>query len=111
MSDSNDLRSLIEKVFVFVDDQIAVFVHWDNANRCTFFLGKLLPGNDVRMLFHLADDDLVTFANEFSPIRKCDKIDALGRPADKDTFLRLARIYEAFYFFTRGFVCRCRMLR
>ncbi len=61
-------------------------------------------------MLHLRNQNLVPLADKFAAIRICDQIYALGRAADKDTFLGLFGINKALQFFARRLVRSRRLL-
>ena len=69
-----------------------------------------LPGDDVRVVLHGRNDDLVACADELAPVAMHHEIDAFGGAADKDALLRLAGIDEALHLLARAFVSGGRFL-
>ena len=111
MRDGNHLCPFVQKIFVFVNDKLTAFIQRNHTDLCTALLGRHLPRNDIRMMLHSTDDDLIALIDKLTPVRRCDQIDALGRTTNKDTFRNLAGINKSLYLFTRGFIGCCRVLR
>src|SRR3954447_19076293 len=111
MGNGYHLCPLIQHVLVFVDDQLAPVVHRYHTDDCPTLIRQDLPRNDVRVVFHLADEYLVTLADEFATIRICDEIYALGGPADEYALFGFAGVDKAFYLFAGRLVGGSRVLR
>ena len=62
------------------------------------------------MVLHRRDDDLVARADELASIAMHHQIDAFGGAANKNAFLRLARVDESLHLLARAFVGRRRLL-
>ena len=76
----------------------------DESEDCTGSVGEELPGNDVRMVFHLGEDDLIAFADECITPGIGDEVDGFGRIAGKDDVLCIAGAHEAGNLFASIFV-------
>ena len=99
MRDGDHFGPLVQQVFVLVDDELAALVHRDDADLRTAFLRRDLPRNDVGMVLHLRDQDLVAFFDETFAVSMRDEVDALGAAADEDAAIDVRRVDEAFYLF------------
>ena len=104
MHDSYQLRPLVQKPVVLVEQQLARIVHRNHAQARALFFAEHLPGHDVGVMLHRGDDDLVAGADELASIAVHHEIDSFGRAAHKDALTHVTRVDEAFHFFTRAFV-------
>ena len=104
MRDGDEFRSLVQQSVVFVQHQFAGVVHRNHAQRRALFFAQHLPGNDVGVMLHRRDDDLVAGADELAAVAVHHQVDAFGRAANKDALLRVARVDESFHLLARAFV-------
>ncbi len=100
----DELRSFVKEIFIFINDQLAAFVHRDDANSRTLCFSHHLPWNDIRMMFHLTKYDFIARAKEFSSVTMRYEIDRFGCSANENTLLRFFCIDKFAYFFACGFV-------
>ncbi|VEB60129.1 Uncharacterised protein [Salmonella enterica subsp. enterica] len=61
-------------------------MQWDHAQFSAFALAQHLPGNDVGVMLHLADDNVIPGANIFRSPTVGDKVNALRRTAHEHQF-------------------------
>ena len=74
----------------------------DPQQRAAAFAGEL-PRHDVRVVFHLADEDFVARAEALT-VARSDEIDRLGGAAHEDDFLAPRGMDELPHLVARGFV-------
>ncbi len=95
MRDRDDLRLRPEQLRVFVDQNLSVIVHRNDAQPGAAFRGNLLPGHDVRVMLQPADDDLVTGREMRTPPALRHQVDGLGRAAHEDDFVGRSRAQKS----------------
>ena len=66
-----------------------------NADHGPGALGQLLPRNEIRVMLHQAEHDLIPAANVGVAPASRDKIDSLGRAMREDHLLAARRIDES----------------
>ena len=79
-----------EEPFVFVEQQLATVVHRDDAKLDALAHLQQLPGDDVAVVLHGGDDDLVALAEEGFAEAGGKQVDALRGAAGEDDFVRQA---------------------
>src|ERR1051325_2217989 len=108
--DRYQLRSRVQQSVVLVEYQLARIIHRDHSQPRAFFFTQHLPGNNVGVMFHGGNDDLVTFANELATVTMHHEIDAFSRASNEDAFTRLTRIDKPFDLFSCALVSSGRSL-
>ncbi len=96
--------ALVEELLVLLEDQFAVVVHRDHPQAGAGLPADELPGDDVGVVLHLRDEDLVPLAQPGAAPALGDQIDGLGRPAHEDDFARAGGVEEALDLTARSFV-------
>src|SRR5881394_851772 len=104
MGHRHQLRALIEQRLVLIHQQLAGIIDWNHAQPGALLFAEHLPRDDVRVVLHGRDDDLIAGANELATITMHDEIDAFGSAAHEDTFLYVARVDEALHLFARSLI-------
>ena len=104
MGEGEQLHFRCEQVVEPVERQPALGVDGDEAQFQVEPLGEELPGDEIRVVLHFGEQDHVARAQELSAPRLRDKVDALGRPAREDDFLRQRRAEIAGDLRARGLV-------
>ncbi len=107
---SNQLRALVQQTVVLIDQQLARIVHRNHAQARALLFAQHLPGNDVRVMLHRRDDDLVALADELAAVAVHHEVDAFCGAAHKNTFAHVARVDKAFDLFASAFVSGGRFL-
>jgi hypothetical protein len=92
--DGDHLDALVEHPRELFDQQLAVVVDLDHAQLRPLLFAEHLPRDDVRVVLHRGDDDLVAFVDEFAAVTLRDEVDAFGRAARVNDLVRLGRVYE-----------------
>ena len=103
MGDRNQFGALAQKLGESVHAELALVGHRRDAQHHAQFVAQELPGDDVGMMLHLRQDDLVARLQELPAPRGGDKVDRFGRVAGKDDLAGLARIQEGADLLARGF--------
>ena len=106
MGDSNELCALIQQRVISIKQQLAGIVHRYDAQQCALLFTEHLPGDDVRVMFHRRDNDLVAGADELTTIAVHYEVDALGGAAHKDAFFCIARVQETLHLLARSLISR-----
>src|ERR1043166_3918876 len=110
VADADELRALAEERVELVEQEFARVVHRDDPEARALLLAEHLPGDEVRVVLHLGDDDLVTLSDELAPVAVHDEVDGLGDAAHEDALARLARVQEPSRLLARALVGRGRLL-
>lgn len=100
-----------EEPFVFVEQQLATVVHRDDAKLDALAHLQQLPGDDVAVVLHGGDDDLVALAEEGFAEAGGEQVDALRGTAGEDDFVGAAGVDEATDSLAAGFVEFSSLLR
>src|SRR5262249_18525979 len=111
VSYSHDLCSGIDQLLEFIEQQFAAIVNWRHSQACALLLTNYLPRDDIRMMLHGGDEDLVPSPNVSTPIGLGDQVDSLSRTTNKDDLFRSRRVYELLHGFARCFMLFGCMLR
>src|SRR4029077_2512506 len=77
----DQLRLRSKQLFKFVQQKLARIVDWANSQIRTLLLAKNLPGDDIGMMLHGGDDDLVAAPNVGASPRLGHEVDTLGGSA------------------------------
>ena len=93
-----------KQLFVLVEQHLARVIDRRNAQPRALFRAQHLPGNDVGVMLHPGDDNLIVLLNVLASPTLRDKIDGLGRSAHKDDLARGAGIQKAARLFASRFV-------
>src|SRR4030095_4146889 len=72
-----------------------VVVERDHLESCAYLLTQDLPGDNIRVVLHGGDDNLIAPREERSAVALCDQINGLGRPADEDDLTRISSVEES----------------
>ena len=104
MHDAHQLGTLREEFLVFIQKQLALVVHGDYLNGNALLGGLQLPGNDVAMVLHGGDDDLIARLHLTFGKRRGQKVDAFGRTTGKDDFGRATGVDETAHRLARSLV-------
>src|SRR5581483_5542738 len=65
-------------------------VERDNLESCAYLLTQNLPRDNIRVMLHGGDDNLIASSEERPAVALCDQINGLGRPADEDDLASLS---------------------
>ena len=101
VGDGNHLGAIIQEALEFIHEQFPAVVHGNDAEDGPGLLAGHLPGNDIGMMFHGREDDLVAGGEEFAAVTGGDQIDALGGAASEDDLAGFGGVDEAGDFFPR----------
>ena len=109
--DANDFRPLAEELFVLVHTEPTVVGDRHHTQADALSCLKKLPRDDVAVVLHLAEDDLVALLHKSLSEAGCHEVDALGSAAREDNLTGAAGIQETAYRFARCLVQICCLLR
>ena len=84
-----------------VEHELALVGERDHPEVGARALGDVLPGNEVRVVLELGDEDDVTRAEVGEPPRIGDEVDALGRVANEDHLPRSRRVEKGAHLLAR----------
>src|SRR5581483_7617354 len=102
VSDSDDLCARANQFLELVQQQLALIVDRDDAQLRALLLAQNLPGNDVRVVLHRADEHLVACTDVCASVGLSYEIDSLGCSTDENQFFHSRSIDEL----PRRFPCR-----
>ena len=91
MDKGDDFRARTELARKVFEIYLARWSDVDHDNKRASLLRRLLPGNNIGVVFHAGEQDLITRFQPAlgQPVRH--QIDPLGRPAHKDNIARRRR--------------------
>ncbi len=84
-----------------LEPQLALVVERDHPESSTRALGDVLPGDEVRVMLELADDDEVARPEPDEAPGVRDEVDPLGGVADEDDLARRGRVHERAHLLAR----------
>ena len=94
-----------------IKPKLAVVIQWDRFEGRAGSLGDVLPGNEVRVVLELGDDDDVAGAEVVEAPRVGDQVDALGRAVREDHLARRRCVDELRHLLACALVLRGCQLR
>ena len=109
VSERHEPRPGAEQALVLLHDEVARVVHRRDPQLRSGLLADDLPGDDVGVVLHLADEDLVSRPDVRAGPRLCDEVDGFRRAPEEDHLALGGRLQEVAYLGTRALV-RCRRL-
>ena len=95
VGDGHHAGARIEQLFVLLHEEFAALVHGNDAQFGVLLFAEHLPGDDVGVVLHRRDDDLVAGLHVLAAPGTADQVDAFGGAADEDQFIFAARIQKA----------------
>src|SRR5580692_1871438 len=105
--DMDQLRLRSEQLFKFVQQKLARIVDGSHSQIRTLLLAKNLPRDDIGVMLHGGDNDLVSVANVGASPRLGHEVDALGGSAHKNNFPGIGGVQKPLHGRARFFVtCR-----
>ena len=84
IGDRNDSGILAQKFQILVLNYLTAVIHWDHPHSAASLLSNDLPRHNIRMVFHFADQNLVTGFQTLTAVRTCNQIQSFGGSPDKD---------------------------
>ena len=99
-----------EEPFVFIQQQFAAVVHGDDAKHDAALGGLQLPGDDVAVVLHGGDDDLVARLHLRLAEGGRQEVDALRGASGEDDFAGRAGVDKPAHGLAAGFVQLCGLL-
>ena len=93
-----------EQFLVFIQQEVAFIVHGDDAEHDAALQGLELPGDDVAVVLHRGDDDLVACLHLRLTEGGCQQVDALRGAAGEDDFVCRAGVDELAHGLAAGLV-------
>ena len=94
VGDAHQTGALVEERGIRVGQELAAVGHGDDADDDAPAVAQELPGDDVAVVLHDGDDDLVALAEEGFTERRSQEVDALGGSACEDNLARGAGVDE-----------------
>ena len=94
LRDGDHLRARAEQLLEFVDEEIAVLVDRRPLDHRAVALAQEVPGDDVGVVLHDREHDLVAFLDALLAERVGDEVDRLGGVAGEDDLFLAAGIDE-----------------
>jgi hypothetical protein len=89
-------------------EQLARFVHRRDTQHGAAILANHLPWDDVGVVLHGGDENLVARLDESLAVTVCDQVDGLGGSANEDDFALICCAEEPLHLHARGLVGRGR---
>src|SRR5437867_5643678 len=103
--DDTGLRS--KKFFVLLKKELSPIADRHDTEPGPLLLAKDLPRNDIGMVFHLGDEDLITRPDMLAAKAGGYQIDTFRRAPHEDNLTGLSRIDELLHLDTRILVGPC----
>ena len=94
LCEGNETRLLSEQSLIFVEQDLAAVVDWNNAQLRALFRAEYLPGHDVGVVFQPGDDDFVVFLDVLASPTLGDEVNAFSCAAHKNNFAYGGRVDE-----------------
>ena len=88
MGNCQQASFLIEQIRQYLQLQRTVGVERNHTQLCTHSRAKHLPGNNVSVVLHLADDDVIARSHVAVAPAIGDQVNAFRGAADKHQFFR-----------------------
>ena len=110
VGDADELGLWGEEPFVFIQQQLAAVVHGDDAKHDAALGGLQLPGDDVAVVLHGGDDDLVARLHLRLAEGGRQEVDALRGASGEDDFAGRAGVDKPAHGLAAGFVQLCGLL-
>src|SRR5262245_25468571 len=102
------LGLLAEQAPILIQNQLAVVIDGNHPQSRTDLFTEHLPWNNIGVVFHRRDDDLISHLEEGSPITLRNQVNRFGGTANEDTFLFAPVDEETLYLPARRFIiCGC----
>ena len=98
VGDRDELGPLADQRLELVEKELASVADRCNPQLCASPLADHLPGDDVRVVLHLGDEDLVALAEMGRAIGLGNQVDRPGGAGGKDDLLTLGGVEEALRF-------------
>src|SRR5262245_19735197 len=103
VDDRDDARARAEQFLELVEHQLAGVGDGRHAQLGTLLFAQDLPRDDVRVMLHRRDEDLIAGLNVLAPEAGGDQVNRLGGAADEDDLLGLTGAEETLDFLPRRF--------
>ena len=94
LRNGNHTSSLIKQLIQLLHHQATAIVKGQHTNLCTLTFGHQLPRHNIGVVFHLADDDIITLAQESLAPRIGDGIYRSGSSRREDYLLAIGSTYK-----------------
>ena len=108
---ADDAGALVEELFVFLHAELPVVGDGNDAQADALTGLQELPRDDVAVVLHLGEDDLVALLHESLSEAGGHEVDALRGAAGEDNLRCAAGIQEAAHRLARSLVKLCGLLR
>src|SRR5262245_7773545 len=100
----------VHQFLVRFQDYLAVVVDWNYAQAGVLFLAKHLPGDNVGVVFHAGNQDLIPCLETRAQVAKCYQVVSFRSPANEDDFTILPSMYQPLHLGAHGFIGLSRSL-
>ena len=94
MNDRHEFRARAEEPLELVQLQLSRVVDRNDTQARARLFAQQLPGNNVGVMLHFGDHDLITGPYMLPAVRLRYQVDTLGRVTGEDNFSRLGRMHE-----------------
>src|SRR4249920_47064 len=100
------LGLLTEQTSILIQNQLAVVIDRNHPQSRAYLLTEHLPWDNIGVVFHGRDNDLVALLEKGSPITLRNQVNRFCGTANKDDLLFAPGIDEALYLLARRFISR-----
>src|SRR5438105_13324931 len=97
-------RSLVKEPLILLEQEFAAITDRHDAQRGPFLLAEDLPGDNVGVMLHMRDDDLIARLDMCSAEALSDEVDPFGGAAHKNDLAGLGGVKELLHLDARRFV-------
>ena len=104
MGECQDFYLGVEQVLQCLQIQFSFVVKWDDLQLCFFGQTNLLPGNQIGMMLHCTDQNLISGLQAGQGKTLGYQIDSIRSPAGKNNLFGLWRVEETGTTFATAFV-------
>src|SRR5260370_19801999 len=101
MHNRDKTRSLVEEFLILLEKEFAAIADRHDAQHSPFLFAENLPWDDVGVMLHVRDDNLIARSDMRSAETLCDQVDPFGGAADEDDLARLGRVHETLHLHAR----------
>src|SRR5438128_4524341 len=104
MHNRDKTRSLVKEPFKLLEQEFAAITDRHDAQHGPFLLAENLPGDDVGVMLHVRDDNLIARSDMRSAEALRDQVDPFGGAAHENDLARLDGVEEALHLNARRFI-------
>ena len=110
MGHGDKLGLLAEETPILIENYLAVMADWNHTKPGTDLFTKHLPRNNIGVMFHRRDNNLISSLKERSSVTLRNQVNGLCGAPDENDFLLAPCIDESLDLVPRPFVGRCCLL-